>query len=301
MTLRPMARHRTLNRQAAANTPADVYRYNPWRRPGNAPSFDACGMAGGQWTPATAGAEYRTTKYAKMGDLGSVVLKKLPTGVVWEAGGLAEVSFYIKTNHGGGYQYRLCPAGEALTEACFQRTPLAFATTTQAPPPPPPSPSSRPLPRPPLPLRPLSLPSAGPSPLARPRWWQVLRFADREERITGTYVTEGTTPAGRCRRAAAEPCRDDGITAPPPRRDATTTPPPPHGGAGRSAWAMNPVPMCGEATTRTTDPSGNVHTCPAGTPANRTNFPYPARCPAPPRAGGLCRGRAPPAPGPRAC
>ena len=44
-------KHRTLNRRATANTPADVYRYNPWRRPGNAPSFDACGMAGGQWTP----------------------------------------------------------------------------------------------------------------------------------------------------------------------------------------------------------------------------------------------------------
>ena len=73
------------------------------------------------------GAEYRTTKYAKMGDLGSKVLKKMPTGVVWKAGALAEVSFYIKTNHGGGYQFRLCPLEEELTEACFQRTPLAFS------------------------------------------------------------------------------------------------------------------------------------------------------------------------------
>jgi hypothetical protein len=32
--------------------------------------------------------------------LWSKVLKKLPTGVVWERGGLAEVSIYIKTNHG---------------------------------------------------------------------------------------------------------------------------------------------------------------------------------------------------------
>ena len=101
-----------------------------------------------------AGAEYRTTKNAKMGDLGSKVLKKMPTGVVWKAGALAEVSFYIKTNHGGciftlknvdssienrgfplanhdsslenhdfydsGYQFRLCPLEEELTEACFQ-------------------------------------------------------------------------------------------------------------------------------------------------------------------------------------
>lgn len=155
-------------------------------------------MAGGQWTPATAGAEYRTTKFAKMGDLGSKVLKKLPTGIVWERGGVAKVSFYIKSNHGGGYQYRLCPLEEELTEACFQRTPLPWASQTQ-----------------------------------------LLKFADREEKIQGTFVTEGTTPTG-------------------------------------STWAMNPVPMCGQETTHTTDPSGNVHTCPAGIPANFTNFPYPA-------------------------
>lgn len=190
--------HRTLNRKAKANTPEDVYRFNPWRAPGNAPSFDPCGMAGGQWTPATAGAEYRTTKYAKMGDLGSKVLKKLPTGIVWERGGIAEVSFYIKSNHGGGYQYRLCPANEEPTEACFQRTPLPWASQTQ-----------------------------------------VLKFRDREEEITGTFITEGTTPAG-------------------------------------STWAMNPIPMCGQETTHTSDPSGNVHTCPSGVPANWTNFPYPA-------------------------
>lgn len=88
-----------------------------------------------------------------MGDLGSKVLKKLPTGVVWERGGLAVVSFYINTNHGGGYQFRLCPLHEEPTEACFQRTPLPFATQTQ-----------------------------------------VLKFKDREERITGTFVSEGTIP-----------------------------------------------------------------------------------------------------------
>ena len=31
-----------------------------------------------------------------------------------------------------GYQYRLCPKGEELTEECFQRTPLAFARDKQA-------------------------------------------------------------------------------------------------------------------------------------------------------------------------
>ena len=31
--------------------------------------------------------------------------------------------------HGGGYQYRLCPASEPLTEACFQAHSLTFANT----------------------------------------------------------------------------------------------------------------------------------------------------------------------------
>ena len=38
----------------------------------------------------------------------------------------------MRNNHGGGYSYRLCPADEPLTEACFQRHPLAFDRTKQA-------------------------------------------------------------------------------------------------------------------------------------------------------------------------
>ena len=33
----------------------------------------------------------------------------------------------ITADHGGGYQYRLCSRKDALTEACFQATPLEFA------------------------------------------------------------------------------------------------------------------------------------------------------------------------------
>ncbi len=39
----------------------------------------------------------------------------------WVAGSAVEVAWGIRYNHGGGYAYRLCPAGEPLTEACFQR------------------------------------------------------------------------------------------------------------------------------------------------------------------------------------
>lgn len=32
--------------------------------------------------------------------------------------------------HGGGYLYSLCPAGEALTERCFEKLPLPFVGST---------------------------------------------------------------------------------------------------------------------------------------------------------------------------
>ena len=43
-------------------------------------------------------------------------LPRMDTGVVWKAGGEAEVVFAVKFNHGGGYAYRLCPADQPLTE-----------------------------------------------------------------------------------------------------------------------------------------------------------------------------------------
>ena len=86
-------------------------------------------MAGGRALgPGGHGAVYANTSHAKQGDLGSQVLGTLETGTTWNAGETVEVSWAITANHGGGYSYRLCPADEAggVTEACFQRTPLAF-------------------------------------------------------------------------------------------------------------------------------------------------------------------------------
>ena len=51
-----------------------------------------------------------------------------PTGVRWPRGGTGTTKWAIRSNHGGGYQFRLCKRSEELTEACMQRTPLAFAT-----------------------------------------------------------------------------------------------------------------------------------------------------------------------------
>lgn len=51
---------------------------------------------------------------------------------IWRAGSTVEASWAIYANHGGGYSYRICKkvAGQAETEACYQRTPLKFASNT---------------------------------------------------------------------------------------------------------------------------------------------------------------------------
>ena len=97
----------TMNRWAVEGSVNDSYRFNPWRAPGSAPVNDACGMAGGT-TPNHAGpgdAVFAPTEFAKMGDLGSKVLQPAPSGTVWTIGDEVEVSWGIRYNHGGGYQY----------------------------------------------------------------------------------------------------------------------------------------------------------------------------------------------------
>ena len=77
----------TMNRKVAEGSKDDYYQHNPWRSPGAAPTNDACGMAGGT-VPAHAGpgdAVYADNIFAKMGDLGSEVLKPAPSGTVCES------------------------------------------------------------------------------------------------------------------------------------------------------------------------------------------------------------------------
>jgi hypothetical protein len=110
----------------------DTYRFHPWRSPGSAPVTDACGTAGGT-TPALAGPGdtyfspevLNGTKIA-LGGRGSEVLPPGPSGATWKVGTAVEVKWGLRFNHGGGYQYRLCPASEPLNEDCFQRYPLEF-------------------------------------------------------------------------------------------------------------------------------------------------------------------------------
>ena len=151
--------YRTVNRDSEFGSDADIYKHNPWRAPGNAPTADACGLAGGTPWPeeVSEAGDYQTTIYAHHGMRGTD-LKPLPnyTAPVWTIGTEAEVTFQISNNHGGGYQYRLCKADQNLTEACFQGTPLDFDVEKQA----------------------------------------IYYKNGTVHPIRGTFVTEGVTPAG---------------------------------------------------------------------------------------------------------
>ena len=95
-------RFRTSARNVPAGSKADSTMHMPWRAPGNAPVSDPCGLAGGTWNAQTLGGDFNATKYAKLGDKGSVVLPYRPTGVKWQRGGVAKPTWYIRANHGGG-------------------------------------------------------------------------------------------------------------------------------------------------------------------------------------------------------
>jgi len=147
---------RTVNTGAECGSDQDSYYYSPWRAPGSAPVLDTCGMAGGAPRWGHHGAQYRNSSHASQGDRGSQMLSQGISGLYpWKAGEKVHVSWSITANHGGGYQYRLCPESSNLTEECFQKMPLDFVGQ------------------------------------------QGFVWADGTDFwFNGTYVTEGTVPAG---------------------------------------------------------------------------------------------------------
>ena len=123
-----------MKRWAVPGSADDTYAQHPWRAPGSAPVADPCGMAGGMPVAGGGASVFAKTVVAQgwgqpttlaQGMLGTQVLKKGPAAANWTAGETVEVSWGIRANHGGGYQYRLCPVKDhaPITEACFQDTP----------------------------------------------------------------------------------------------------------------------------------------------------------------------------------
>jgi hypothetical protein len=91
---------RSINRGAACGSRTDYWYYSPWRAPGSAPVFDACGLAGGNYA-ANPTCSYVASPNAKMGAKGS----DLPPGnrtsdaeQVWTAGSHVTVAWVINAN-----------------------------------------------------------------------------------------------------------------------------------------------------------------------------------------------------------
>lgn len=106
---------------------------NPWCAPGSAPVMNPCGIAGGDTKQGAAGNGGDRPFGYNIGDKGTEMrnaVKDFPKRQ-WVAGGVAEVSWAIIANHGGGYAYRLCPASANQTEECFQSNHLQFVGDTQ--------------------------------------------------------------------------------------------------------------------------------------------------------------------------
>lgn len=98
---------------AGKNRTIDCTATHPWRAPGSAPVISPCGVSGGG--PGRDG---------DMTDGRDLLPVPEAERAVWKIGTVVEVGWAIFANHRGGYSWRLCPAGEDLTEECFQRHPL---------------------------------------------------------------------------------------------------------------------------------------------------------------------------------
>jgi len=110
------------------------YDSNPWMAPGSAPVYSPCGVAGGNPLGCPVGDPTQRQCPGGGFSFGEAAENLEFPGVVsteWRRGGVEQVGWGIIANHGGGYSYRLCPAGEEPTEECFQRTVLDFAGDLQ--------------------------------------------------------------------------------------------------------------------------------------------------------------------------
>lgn len=126
------ATDRTWNIEAKSPK-GDWNKYMPWRAPGTSIPLDSCGIASG-FLPGAKGAQY-PHKFAEksgiaQGDKGSTLTSKTTT--TWVAGSTVQAAFTLSVNHGGGYQYRVCPRSvdgkaQIIDESCFEKNPLKFA------------------------------------------------------------------------------------------------------------------------------------------------------------------------------
>jgi len=112
----------------------------PWYSPGSAPIFSPCGTQGGNpygcrddpseqfgdcCSYDASPTHYHCGGFAFGQDAEDFSDWPQAANTVWESGSVQDVAWWVGTNHGGGYAYRICrvPAKgiTGLTEECFQK------------------------------------------------------------------------------------------------------------------------------------------------------------------------------------
>jgi len=108
----------------------NVMAKHPWRYPGIAPVFDSCGISSGSSMNNTAAGGFNVPGFDSGYPASKLPVQDPNSWNQWIAGSVAQVAMGLRANHGGGYQYRLCPADSDLNEACFQSNPLQYVNNT---------------------------------------------------------------------------------------------------------------------------------------------------------------------------
>jgi hypothetical protein len=112
---------------------------NPWRAPGTAKVYSPCGADGGNPEGCVQNDGTMGPCTTDDGGFGYGIDGRSlgGNGVVtsWQSGSVVEVGWSVRSNHGGGYSYRLCKKPSSgnfskVTEECFTKTVLAFVGNT---------------------------------------------------------------------------------------------------------------------------------------------------------------------------
>jgi len=111
--------------------PRDWTYYHPWRAPGTAKVLNPCGLSGGSTQNNDAAGGYGKDTIVGVQGYPGTKLPAVTYKTTWQRGTDVQVGWSIAANHGGGYQYRICPKESDLTEECFQKNPLSFPQKTQ--------------------------------------------------------------------------------------------------------------------------------------------------------------------------
>lgn len=123
-------KYRTFNRfnddTVPVGVPQDWTKWHPWRAPGTAYPLNPCGLAGGSTKNNDVAGGFGNDTIAGVQGYPGTKLPPVIHQTHWTVGSVVSVAWGIAANHGGGYQYRLCPKDAELTEECFMKTPLKF-------------------------------------------------------------------------------------------------------------------------------------------------------------------------------